>query len=229
MTTTVSSVLDDPELWPTSEREARRVQERLRMRVERADRFNEPVRLVAALDAHEDPLARITYGAAIVLRVSDFKLVASATARRPTTFPYIPGFLSFREAPAMLAALAGLKIQPDIVFVDGQGIAHPRRLGIASHVGVLANMPTIGVGKSRLWGRYVEPGIERGEWSPMTSGDEVIGAALRSRRATNPLFISTGHRVSLESAIDLVMRCTGRYRLPEPIRAADRLSREHMA
>lgn len=223
-----STVLDDLEAWPTTEREARAEQERLRGRVEREDRFGQ-VRLVGALDAHEDPLAQITYGAAVLLRLSNLAQVAAAAAHVPTRFPYIPGFLTFREAPAMLAALAKLDKRPDIVFVDGQGIAHPRRFGIASHVGVLADLPTIGVGKSRLWGRFVEPGIERGAWSKLTSGDEVIGAALRTRRATNPLFISTGHRVSLESAIALVLRCTGRYRLPEPIRAADRLSREHAA
>lgn len=185
------------------------------------------MRRLAAADAHYAPAEGLTWAAVVSLSFPDLELQESVLACRPTDFPYVPGLLSFREAPAMLDALGLLSSPPDLLLVDGQGIAHPRRLGLASHVGLLADIPTIGAAKSRLVGVYEEPGSERGAWSPMRHRGEVVGAALRTRPATQPMFISIGHRVGLETAIDYVLRCTPRFRLPEPIRLADRLSRAH--
>jgi len=142
----------------------------------------------------------------------------------PTRFPYVPGLLSFREGPGVLAAIARLTTPPDLILYDGQGIAHPRRLGIASHLGVLLDIPGIGVAKSRLIGQHATPGEEKGDWAPLLDKGERIGAVLRSRRGCLPLYVSTGHRVSLETAIALVLACTPRYRLPETTRQAHRLA-----
>ena len=215
-----------PTTWPTSPDEARRLQSVLRSHVVTSDRLG-PVRYVAGLDAHEAPHESRMYAAAALLRYPDLAPVETAFAAERVTFPYVPGLLSFREAPVMLAALAKLETKPDLLFVDGQGIAHPRRLGIAAHIGLLADIPTIGAAKSRLVGHYVEPAPTRGAWSPLTVGDQIVGAALRTRASTRPIFISVGHRISLETAIVYVLACAPRYRIPEPTRVADRLSRLH--
>jgi deoxyribonuclease V len=210
--------------WPTSPAAARRLQETLCSRVVAEDRLG-PVRRVAGLDAHYGT-SRV-WGAAAVMSFPGLVALESGLAWRRLAFPYVPGLLSFREAPALLAALGRLGAAPDLLLVDGQGLAHPRRFGLACHVGVLADLPTIGVAKSRLIGAFEEPGIERGAWTPLVHGGETAGAVVRTRRAVRPVFVSVGHRVGLATAIDLVLRCTGRFRLPEPIRAADRLSRSH--
>jgi len=210
------------------------VQERLRGLVVTEDRFGPvadpvagPVARIAALDAHYSRRAGLTWAAAVAVRWPDLELLESVLVYRPTRFPYVPGLLSFREAPAMLDALALLSAPPDLLLVDGQGIAHPRRLGLAAHVGLLADLPTIGVAKSRLVGNAEEPARDRGAHTPLTHRGETIGAVLRTRTGTRPLYVSTGHRVALSTAVDWVLRCTPRYRLPEPIRLADALSRAH--
>ena len=142
----------------------------------------------------------------------------------PTTFPYIPGFLSFREIPALLKALEQLKITPDLIFCDGQGIAHPRRLGIACHLGVLIDVPAIGVAKSLLVGKYGEVPQEKGSCTPLQDQGETIGVVLRSRVNVKPIYISIGHRISLPTAVKYVRDCLGKYRLPEPTRIADKLA-----
>jgi deoxyribonuclease V len=185
------------------------------------------VRRVAGADAHY--AGAHVWAAVVTMTFADLAPVESALIRRALVFPYVPGLLSFREAPAILACLQRLPERPDLLLIDGQGLAHPRRFGLACHVGVLADLPTIGVAKSRLVGTHEEPGIERGAWSPLVDRGETVGAVLRTRRGVRPVYVSVGHRVSLETAIDLVLRCTGRFRLPEPIRAADRLSRRHPA
>ncbi len=213
--------------WSVTPAEARAIQERLKPQVEAADRLPE-VRLVAGVDAHSDASARTTFAAVAVMRLPGLEKEACTNARRPTTFPYVPGLLSFREAPAILDALERLFVRaPDLLLVDGQGLAHPRRFGIACHVGVLADLPAIGVAKSRLVGAHEEPGNKRGDRVPLRHRGEVIGAVLRTRANTKPLYVSIGHRVSLETAVDYVLRCSLRFRLPEPIREADRLSRVH--
>jgi deoxyribonuclease V len=148
----------------------------------------------------------------------------SALARRPTAFPYVPGLLSFREIPAVLDALAALACTPDLLLADGQGLAHPRRFGLACHLGWLVDTPTVGVAKSRLLGAFTPPPDQRGAWAPLLDRGEVIGAAVRTRRGVKPVFVSPGHRVDVASAVRLTLACTGRYRLPAPSRAAHRLA-----
>jgi len=211
---------------PRDVAEARALQERLRHRVI-TNGSPAHVRLVAGLDAHYQPDARLAWGAAALLTWPELDLVESALACRPLDFPYVPGLLSFREAPALLAALACLSRRPDLLFVDGQGIAHPRRMGLASHVGVLADLPTIGVAKSRLTGSFEAPSEEKGAWSPLKDRKELIGAVVRTRRGVRPIFLSVGHRIGLKTAIRFVLEASPRYRIPEPTRLADRLSRMH--
>lgn len=166
----------------------------------------------------------ITRAAVAVLSWPALELVDHALARRRTTFPYIPGLLSFREAPAVLAAIRRVRVAPDVLLCDGQGIAHPRRLGIASHIGILTGLPSIGVAKTRLVGEHEAVPDRRGAWVPLLDHGECVGAVLRTREHVKPLFVSIGHRISLPTAIDLVMRCVGRFRLPETTRWAHRLA-----
>ncbi len=225
MTTSKPMIAAD---WPRTPQEARDIQEELRHRVVTEDRFGN-VRIVVGLDAHYAPQQSLVWGAAAALSYPDLQLLESTLACAPLTFPYVPGFLSFREAPALLAALECLSLHPDLLLVDGQGLAHPRCFGLACHVGVLAELPTIGVAKSRLVGSYEELEPARGNSTSLISQGEVLGAAVRTRNNTRPLFVSVGHRIGLASAVQWVLRCAGSYRLPEPIRAADRLSRMHPA
>lgn len=137
-----------------------------------------------------------------------------------STFPYIPGLLTFREAPILLKAFARLDHEPDVIFFDGQGIAHPRRIGLASHIGIILGLPAIGCAKSRLIGEYTEPGKNKGDKSPLKDKGIIIGMVLRTRTAVKPIFVSVGHKIDLDTAVTMVMACTGRYRLPEPTRKA---------
>ncbi len=216
--------------WSLAPREAIALQRRLAGRVECEDRLGE-VRRIAGVDIGFEQQGAITRAAVVVLAwppggTGEFAVVEQVVHREPTRMPYIPGLLSFREVPAALAAFEGLSVRPDLVMVDGQGIAHPRRLGVASHLGLWLDLPTIGVAKSRLCGRHEEPGPERGDWTPLMDGpdDELIGAVLRSRVGVKPLFVSPGHRVSLGISLRWVVSCLGRTKLPEPTRLADRLA-----
>jgi deoxyribonuclease V len=235
--------------WPRTVSAARAVQERLRGRVIPTDRLGQ-VRFVAGIDVGFEKAGAIMRAAVVVLTFPDLEPHEQAIARRPTRFPYVPGYLSFREAPAALAALAKLRTRPDLLLCDGQGLAHPRRFGLACHLGVLTGLPSIGVAKSLLLGKHGELGEERGAWvalkdvatrrSPhphslsrrereasrgaLRARSEIIGAALRTRAGVRPVYVSIGHRVSLATAIDYVLRCTPRYRLPETTRRAHRLA-----
>jgi deoxyribonuclease V len=161
----------------------------------------------------------------VVMRIGQgrFEVIETASAIEPVTFPYIPGLLTFREAPACIAAAKKIKAEPDFIMIDGQGIAHPRRFGIAAHLGVLFERPTIGCAKSRLIGEYNEPGKRKGSFSELTDDGEVIGAVLRTRTAVKPVYVSIGNKVTLEDAIELTMRSTDKYRIPEPTRIAHQL------
>ena len=150
--------------------------------------------------------------------------MTTALARIPTQMPYIPGLLSFREIPAVLAAWEQLTVLPDLLLCDGQGLAHPRRFGLACHLGLLLDLPTIGVAKSRLIGSHVPPAPDKGSWQPLEDKGEVIGAVLRTRANVTPVYVSSGHRVSLRTAVAWTLRCVTRYRLPETTRAAHRLA-----
>lgn len=207
--------------WPTSLAEAEQIQQQLRSRIVAEDRLGE-VRTVAGVDAgYEGDQAR---AAIVVLAYPSLEPVDYVVTYRPAPFPYVPGFLSFREAPAVLAALEELRTKPDLLICDGQGIAHPRRLGIASHVGLLADIPSIGCAKSLLIGRHDPLPDEQGAFVSLMDKDEQIGVVLRSRAGTKPLYISVGHRISLTSAVRYVLGCITRYRLPETTRAADGLA-----
>jgi deoxyribonuclease V len=214
-----------PADWPDTLEEARAYQLAWARRVSAA---GEPasLRRIGGVDVHfgRDGLA---WAAVALVEATGLELVASTLATAPARFPYVPGYLSFREVPAVLRALSLLEAPPDLLMVDGQGIAHPRRLGIAAHLGVITDLPTIGVAKSRLFGRFEPPATARGSWSPLTARGETIGAVVRSRDGVQPLFVSVGHRIGLEPAIELTLRTVTRYRLPEPTRLADKLSRCH--
>lgn len=213
--------------WPSDLATARAMQEMVRHLVsERAPAGFAP-RLVAGVDVHFSRDGRTAFAAAAVLGAGSHELVESAQVALPVSFPYRSGFLSFREVPAALAVLDLLATPVDLVLVDGQGRAHPRRCGFASHLGVLLDRPTIGVAKSRLIGSFVEPPPERGAASPLHDRAEIIGAVVRSKAGCRPLFVSVGHLIDLDGAVAAVLALTGRYRLPEPIRLADRLSRAH--
>lgn len=209
--------------WNLTPAAAIALQKTLAERIERQDRLG-PVRRIAGVDVGFEAEGRITRAAIVVLDAETLAPAGQAIARLPTAFPYIPGLLSFREIPAVLDAWKKLLIQPDLLLVDGQGIAHPRRLGIASHLGLLLDRPSIGVAKSRLIGQHTELPVDKGAWVPLRERDEIIGAVLRSRTGIAPLYISTGHRISLETALAWVMRAVTRYRLPETTRAAHRLA-----
>ncbi len=212
-----------PELWPQTPEEAVNLQNILKAKVITSDQMGD-IRHVAGVDVGFEEGGEVTRAAVVILDFPGLHMVEHAIARIPTRFPYIPGLLSFREIPALLQALEKINTVPDLILCDGQGIAHPRRFGIASHLGVLIDIPTIGVGKSLLVGKYEEPASERGSWQPLRHYNETIGAVLRTRSKFKPLFISIGHRISLPTAIDYVLRCTTKYRLPETTRMAHHLA-----
>lgn len=205
--------------WNVSAQEAIAIQQRLREQVVRADRFGR-IEMVAGVDVGFEDKGKITRAAVVILELPSLSMIEVSIARRKTEFPYVPGLLSFRELPAVLQAMEKLQTRPDMILCDGQGYAHPRRFGIACHLGLLTDTPAIGVGKSRLIGTYTEPGDARGDWQPLQHEGEVIGAVLRTRSHVKPVFVSVGHRISLVSAVDYVMRCTTRYKLPETTRLA---------
>jgi deoxyribonuclease V len=208
--------------WDVSADEAVEIQQRLRALVVGVNGFDPAlIRTIAGIDASYRDKA---YAAVVVLSLPDLAVVDQVVAERETSFPYIPGLLAFREAPAVLNAMEKLAICPDLLMFDGQGVAHPRRVGIAAHLGVYLGIPSIGCAKSRLTGSYHEPGAGAGAASPLMAGHEQIGVVLRSKPRTNPLFISTGHLIDLPTATSFVLQTLRGYRLPEPTRLADRLA-----
>ena len=209
--------------WDLSPAAARALQEHLSGRAELRDRLGTPA-LVAGIDVGFEVRGRVTRAAVAVLRLADLQMAESALARQPTAFPYVPGLLSFREIPAVLEALAALACAPDLLLADGQGLAHPRRFGLACHLGWLLDTPTVGVAKSRLLGEFTMPPDQRGAWSPLLDRGELVGAAVRTRQAVRPVFVSPGHRVDVATAVRLTLACTASYRLPEPSRTAHRLA-----
>jgi deoxyribonuclease V len=188
----------------------------------REDRFDvDPPAFIAGADVGFEQGGEVTRAAIVLLKYPSLELVEYKVARIATTMPYIPGFLSFREYPALLAAWEMLSRKPDLLFVDGHGISHPRRLGVASHFGLLVDVPTIGVAKKRLCGRFEPLGDEVGEKQPLIDKGEQLAWVWRSKKRCNPLFVATGHRVSVDTALLWVQRCMAGYRLPEPTRWAD--------
>jgi len=208
--------------WPKSISRAKELQEQLRHRV-KITPLKKEILTVAGVDASftDDSVIAV----ASLFSYPLLKRLEDAHAVVKTVFPYEPGYLSFREGEAIIEAVLRLETGPDLILADGQGIAHPRGLGIASHVGVLLGIPTVGCAKSRLVGEYQEPPAEKGGWSPLLYEGRMVGAVLRTRESVRPLFISPGHLTDVRSSIGLVMRCITSFRIPEPLRRADRLTR----
>lgn len=209
--------------WDLSPRAAIKLQAELRQRLI-LQATERPVRRVAGIDVGFEQEGKIARAAAVVLSFPELTVLDCALAREPTRFPYIPGLLSFRELPVVLKALEQLSLEPDVLLCDGHGYAHPRRLGIAAHLGVITDLPAIGVGKSRLTGTHGPVPEARGAWTALMDGAETIGAVLRTRPGVAPIYVSPGHRMDLPAALALVMACTTRYRLPETTRWAHRLA-----
>ncbi len=214
--------------WNLNPKDAIALQKKLADRVVRAsDGGIQNIATVAGVDTHYRK--GVAAAAAVVIRLSDLATVDQATAVQEIEFPYIPGLLTFREGPSILAALKNLKIPPDLLIFDGQGIAHPRRCGLASHIGLLLDKPSIGCAKTSIGGPYQVPGRDKGSYSHLFDGNEIIGAVVRTRSEVKPVFVSTGYRINLADSVDIVLRCCARYRLPETTRRADRLARNALA
>jgi deoxyribonuclease V len=209
--------------WRLTPSQAREVQLELAKRVRVVRVAGWRMRWVAGLDASFSRDGRWCIGGVVLWDVETSRVLEKHVAVRRVWFPYVPGFLSFREGPALLAALRKLRRVPDVLMCDGQGLAHPRRFGVACHMGVICDMPSVGCAKSRLMGSHGEPGMERGGWVPLMDEDEMVGIVLRSRLGVRPLYVSVGHRMDLRCARELVMRCGMGYRMPEPTRLADRM------
>lgn len=210
--------------WDGDTAAARALQSELAQQVSLRDGFATPLRTIAGFDVGFEDDGATTRAAAVLLDADTLQPLDQQVARIPTRMPYIPGLLSFRELPALLLALERLPQQPDLAFIDGHGIAHPRRLGIAAHFGVASGLPSIGVAKKILVGSARPLQATRGAYTPLRHKDAQVGWLLRSKLGCNPLVVSPGHRVSMAAAADLVMRFVGKYRLPEPTRLADRLA-----
>jgi deoxyribonuclease V len=207
--------------WKLTPREAIELQKELRARVRLAP-LDRKIETVAGADISFNKFEPTVYAGLVVLRLPTLEVVEEVGVVSETRFPYVPGLLSFRETPSVLEAWAKLQIEPDAVMFDGQGIAHPRRVGIASHVGLLIKRPTLGCAKSVLVGKYEEPAAERGSWSPLVDpkNGETVGAALRTKTRVQPIYVSPGHLIDLPGALELTLACDGGYRQPEPTRRA---------
>jgi deoxyribonuclease V len=205
--------------WTMTPREAVELQKSLREQV-RLLPLKERIETIAGADISFNKFSPVVYAGIVVLRLPRLEVVEEVGVVSETSFPYVPGLLSFRETPSVLEAWSKLKTEPDVVMFDGQGIAHPRRVGIASHVGLLIERPTLGCAKSVLVGKYEEPPLERGHWTELIDKGEVVGAALRTKTKVQPVFVSPGHLIDLAGAIRLTLACDGGYRQPEPTRRA---------
>ena len=210
--------------WNLNQREAFQLQRQLAGQVIQTPRIKiQDITTVAGIDTHYHHGNAIA--AVVTLRLAGLDVVEQVTAMQPVKFPYIPGLLSFREGPAVLDAIKKLASPPDALIFDGQGIAHPRRFGLACHLGLIMDIPSIGCAKTCLSGNYKEPDSAKGSYSYLRDGKEIIGAVVRTRTEVKPLFVSVGHRINLEDCIQVVLKSCRRYRLPEPIRMAHALAR----
>ncbi|UXI02700.1 deoxyribonuclease V [Photobacterium sp. TY1-4] len=210
--------------WNLSEEEALNLQQELATKVVKTDQVNK-VKLVAGVDvAYQKDNDRLV-AAAVILDAETLEIVETATAEDIERFPYIPGLFSFRELPPLIKAFAKLQRTPDLIVCDGQGLAHPRRFGLACHLGVIFDVPTIGCGKTRLLGEYQEPDTTRGAIAPLVDHNEVIGNVLRTQTDIKPIYVSIGHRISLTTAYEWILKLAPKYRLPETTRQADQVVR----
>lgn len=210
--------------WNLSPQQAVELQKQFAYEVVREDDFEKPIKTVAGIDLGYDAQNDRCRAVVAVLDFPSLELVESAEAILPIRFPYVPGLLSFRETPAAIKALEKLENAPDLIMCDGQGIAHPRRFGIACHIGLLTNIPAIGAAKSLLVGKYGTLGETRGSTAPIVHYGEEIGNALRTKNNVQPIYVSVGHKISLATATDFVLQCATKYRLPETTRLADKMA-----
>jgi len=210
--------------WDLTPQQAIALQKRLAGQVVLNNTLPKPIERVAGVDVSYRRWGQDFYAAVVVLDYASMEIVESVSANGVVDFPYVPGLLSFRELPVLLQAFKRLQTRPDVILADAQGIAHPRRLGLASHLGLWLDLPTIGCAKSRLCGEGAEPGPEQGGWTRLTEGGEEIGRLVRSRARARPLFVSPGHKIDFEGAVTVTLHCCRGYRLPEPTRQAHLLS-----
>ncbi|MCL6472843.1 MAG: deoxyribonuclease V [Firmicutes bacterium] len=214
-----------PHPWQVSIHEAAEIQNRLRQEIVISPINFESINYVAGADVSFSKYSDDVFAAVVILSYPELSVIEEATASIKTSFPYVPGYLTFREGPALVVAFEKIRVEPDVIIFDGQGMAHPRGFGIASHMGVLLDRPSVGCAKSVLIGKYKEPAITRGSTSPLLDKNgRQIGVALRTRDNVSPVFVSIGNRISLEDSVKVVLSCAPRYRLPEPIRRAHSLS-----
>jgi deoxyribonuclease V len=209
--------------WKVSPQQAKAIQNSISKRL--IPKWDEgPVKIIAGTDvSFPDPQSVLA--AVVVLTYPDMKVIETKLIKSKCEFPYIPGLLAFREVPALLSALEELKTEPDVLLCDAQGIAHPRRMGMATHVGLVTDKPSIGCAKSLLYGKYEEPGNAKGQHSSLvTDSGETIGAVVRTRDGVQPVFVSIGHKIDLDKAIEIVLGCSLKYRIPEPLRLAHKLA-----
>jgi deoxyribonuclease V len=205
--------------WTTDTKEAKQIQLELAGEISRDGKITEP-KFIAGVDISVNRWSKTGRAAVVVLSYPSLEIIEISTFESDITFPYVPGLLSFREMPLIIPAIEKLKTAPDLIIMDGQGVAHPRRIGIASHLGLVLGIPTIGCAKSRLIGEFKEPAVKPGNWNNLTDRGEVIGAVLRTKEHVKPVYVSTGHMIDLESAVYWIMACCRGYRLPEPTRLA---------
>jgi deoxyribonuclease V len=210
-------------IWPTNINDAKEIQQALQQKIVISP-LNRNPRSIAGVDAAF--LDNRVIGVACLFAFPELQLIEEVYAVLPSSLPYIPGFLSFREGPALIEALKKLTSRPDVILFDGQGIAHPKRLGIAAHIGVLLDTPSVGCAKSRLVGTYEDPGLKKGDWSALHYRNELVGSVVRTRDYTRPVFVSPGHMADVKTARDIVLACSTEFRIPEPLRMADRVSKK---
>lgn len=210
--------------WNLDPRRAIELQKQLAYEVVAEDRIDAPVRTVAGIDLGYDAKNDTSRAVVVVLSFPQLELIESAEALLPIQFPYVPGLLSFRETPVAVKALEKLTVTPDLILCDGQGLAHPRKFGIACHIGLITNVPTLGVAKSLLVGKFETLGETRGSTAPLMYKNEQVGTALRTKDKTQPVYVSAGHRISLATATEYVLQCAPKYRLPETTRLADKMA-----
>lgn len=210
--------------WNLTPSEAIQLQKQLSFEVVAQDEFTEPIKTVAGIDLGYDVKTDKSRAVVVVLRFPELELIETSEAILPIQFPYVPGLLSFRETPVAVKALEKLENAPDLILCDGQGLAHPRGFGIACHIGLLTNTPAIGVAKSLLIGKYGALGEERGSTADLIYKKNKVGAALRTRANVQPVYVSVGHKISLETAVNYVLQCAPKYRLPETTRLADKMA-----
>ena len=210
--------------WNLTPPQAIQLQKQLAHEVVAEDQFDAPIKTVAGIDLGYDAKNDTSRAVVVVLSFPKLELIETSEAILPIQFPYVPGLLSFRETPVAIKALEKLTVAPDLILCDGQGLAHPRRFGIACHIGLIVDVPTVGVAKSLLVGKFENLGETRGSIAPLIHRNEQVGVALRTKDKVQPVYVSIGYRISLETATDFVLRCAPKYRLPETTRLADKLA-----